>query len=302
MTLTYAELSFPVFCNTREIGTVSGTSLTVEDAIRAALSRRLNIFLIGNRGTGKTQAASDIYHNFFGGTGLFAEGRPDFKLDELYTKINLDKLRSAGSTDEIIELTDRVKERLFFIDEINRCPEITQNQFFSLANGYLLHKGKRYDLGNKDYSIAIATGNVGNGEFTGTFRMDSALLDRWHLILDLDYWSKTPEDEERIAQKARDPRLKIALVRDISDKIVDVHNHMGQPSDTMELIARYLTHGLDYCEQYPQALNSKRVLSQRWPVICHEKERVLPGVGHDMLVTAGSPFVVLQVTSTLERP
>ena len=271
-TLTYEDLKFPVYVNTRVIGSVGGTQLTVEDAIRAALVSRSNMLLVGSRGTGKTQAAKDILYNFFNGNGLDAEGRPDFKLDELFTRVRLDKLKDAASSEDIIELTSRLTYPVFFIDELNRCPEITQNQFFSLANGELKHKGRPYPLGNKDYSIAVATANLGNGEYTGTFTIDAALLDRFHLILDLDFWRKTPEDEETISLMKRDPRVKQATARDITDKIVDAYKGLGQPSAEMELVQRYLTQGLDYCQTFPAAQHSKRVLAHKWPVICHEKQ------------------------------
>ncbi|HLC71097.1 MAG TPA: hypothetical protein VJI32_03765, partial [Candidatus Nanoarchaeia archaeon] len=66
-TITYEELAFPHFRNTRSIGSVSGVNLTTEDALRAALVTRSNILAVGGRGTGKTQAMSDILRNFFGG-------------------------------------------------------------------------------------------------------------------------------------------------------------------------------------------------------------------------------------------
>lgn len=269
--LTYNDLAFPIFRNSRLIGSVGGTMLNVEDALRAALVTRSNVFPVGDPGTGKTQAASDILYNFFGGKGLFMEGRADFKVDELFTRVNLSRIKEARSSEEIIELTQNLNYHFFFCDELNRCPEITQNEFFSLANGYILFKGKRYDLGNQNYALCFATGNVGNGEFTGTFRMDNALLDRLHLILDLNYWRRTPKDELEISKQKRDPRVKRAPLRDISDKIVQAYESIGQPTAEMELIALYLTQGLDYCKKFPQAENSKRVLKSKFPVICHEK-------------------------------
>lgn len=47
--LTYEELAFPIFCNTRSIGSVSGVDMNVEDALRAALVTRSNIFAVGGR-------------------------------------------------------------------------------------------------------------------------------------------------------------------------------------------------------------------------------------------------------------
>ena len=119
-TVTYEELTFPHFRNTRSIGSVSGTNLTTEDALRAALVTRSNILAVGGRGTGKTQALSDILRNFFGGegvdgNGVFIEGRADFKPDELFTRVNLNKvfdsLNRAASSEEIIELTSKVHKR-----------------------------------------------------------------------------------------------------------------------------------------------------------------------------------------------
>lgn len=283
-TLTYKELAFPYFRNTRSLGAVSGVDLNVEDALRAALVTRSNILAVGGRGTGKTQAMSDISRHFFGGEGVegkgvFIEGRADFKPDELFTRVNLDKvfdpLKRAASTEEIIELTSKMTKRFFGADELNRCPEITQNGFMALASGYYPHHGERIPLGNNDYSIAMATANIGNGEYSGTFRMDSALLDRWQLILDLDYWRKTADDENEIRKQRRDPRVKLAPWRDLSDKLVAAYKSIGQPSETMELISLYLTQGLDYCEKFPAAEHSKRVLDTRFPVICHEKSCAL---------------------------
>ena len=250
--------------------------MTTEDALPAALVTRSNILAVGGRGTGKTQAMSDIYHSFYDGQGLFCEGRSNFSIDELFTRINLDKLHSgAATTDEIVEVTQRLQDKIFNIDEVNRCPEITQNQFFSLANGYIILKGRIHFLGNRGYSIVVATANPNDENHTGTFRMDDAFLDRWHLIVDLNYWRKTPEDEERIAQQKRDPRVKIAPDRDISDKIIKAYNSLGQPSAELEFLSRYLTQGLDYCQMHEKAENSKRVLGKKFPVICHEKSCTL---------------------------
>lgn len=277
-TLTYEELAFPIFRNSRSIGAVSGVNITVEDALRAALVTRSNIFAVGGRGTGKTQALSDILCNFFGGEeeegkGMFIEVRADSKPDELYTKVNLGKeaLEAATSSEDLIVLTQRVKKRFFGADELNRGPELTQNGFMALANGYYPHKGRRIPLGSNDYSVGMATANIGNGEYSGTFRMDSAALDRWQLILDLNFWRRTAEDENEIRKQKRDPRVKLATLRDISDKLVAAYKSIGQPSEIMELISLYLTQGLDYCEKFPAAENSKRVLDSRFPVICHEK-------------------------------
>ncbi len=272
--LTYDELAFPVYVNSHSVGAVGGVNLTVSDAINAAQLVRNNVFLGGKKGTGKTQLLTDMYCHRYGQKGKLLEGRPDLKADEIYKTFNLQKLREGALTsDELIELTQSIHLPYIGVDEINRAPEVSQNELLSIMNGYILHKGEKKVLGD-GFSVGVSTGNLGNGGYVGTFKIDDALADRLHLFLDLDYWKPTDEDMARIDMRMEiDPRVVDSSVRDITDKIKAAHQEINRQETPLEItiIGRYLERGLDYCVKYPSAENSKDNLKEAWPVICTQK-------------------------------
>ncbi len=273
MELTYEDLQFPVYLNSHAVGTIGGIALTVSDAINAAQLVKNNVFVGGKKGTGKTQLLFDLYRNRYGKKGKVFEGRPDLKAEEIYKNINLEKLRTGLTSDEVVELAQSVHFPFVGADEINRAPEVSQNELLSVMNGYILHHGDRVNLGD-GFSAGIATGNLGNGGYVGTFKIDDALMDRLHLFLDLDYWKPTDEDMARVdARREIDPRVVEAPVRDISAKIKAAYEAMKAAETPLEItiVARYLERALDYCKQFPSAEYSKDNLRESWPVICTQK-------------------------------
>jgi MoxR-like ATPase len=273
--ISYADLQLPVYLNSHAIGAVGGTTLTIVDAINAAQVMGRNVFLAGKKGMGKSQILRDIYRSRYGAKGVMQEGRPDLRVDEIYKAVNLQKLLSkqAVRTDELEELLGAVDWHFVGIDELNRAPEITQNQLLGMMNGEIIHKSTPYKLG-KGFHAGIGTGNLGNGGYVGTFKIDDALADRLHLFLNLDYWKPTDDDMAVIdARTDINPRVVDAPVRDISGKIINAHNEIVAQGVPLELtiISRYLERALDYCAKFSQAGNSKDNLGDSWPVICTQK-------------------------------
>src|SRR3989344_7563169 len=241
--LTIDDLSLPHFVNSRQIGMVGNTPLLFDMRSR------------------------------YGDRGLIIEGRPDLKADEVFKQINLQRLREGTTSDEVYQLAQSVKSRFLGVDELNRAPEVTQNELLSIMNGYILHKGAPVYLGD-GFSVGIGTGNLGNGGYVGTFRIDDALADRLHLFLDLDYWKPTDEDMALIDRRGKaDPRVKKSESRDISDKIVEAHRMINAKPTPLEMsiAGRYLERALDYCEKFPAAEHSKDNLKEAWPAICTQK-------------------------------
>ena len=312
-TLTYEDLKLPVYLNSRAVGAVGGVSLTVTDAINAAQLVKNNVFLAGKKGVGKTQLLRDLFLNRYGGKGMHIEGRPDLKADELYKIVNLEKLRKGALTsEELFELTQSVNYHFLGVDELNRCPEITQNQLLSIMNGYILHNGKPVKLGT-GFCAGIATGNLGNGGYVGTFKIDEALADRLHLFLNLDYWKPTDEDMAEIDMRTDlDPRVVDSEVRDISDKIITANTELIKQETPLEItiIGRYLERALDYCTKFATAGNSKDKLNEAWPVICTQKtcdqRNTLCGriksVGERTVKAVKSLAKGLQYTAHLKNP
>lgn len=278
--ITYEDLRLPNYLNGRIVGTVGGTLLTITDAIDAALLAKNNVFVGGKRGSGKSQLLFDIRDSRYGGKGMVVEGRADLKADEVFKHTNMRKLHDAlrdgtiESSQEIIELAQAVGYRFFGVDEINRLPEVTQNELLSPMNGYVLHQGNPVPLGD-GFCVGLATGNLGNGEYVGTFKLDGALADRLHLFLNLDFWKPTDEDMAIIdVRRLADPRIKrVAEPCDISDRIVAAQRDIAAQEYPVEmlLIGRYLERSLDYCSKFPSAEHSKDNLGPAWPVICTQK-------------------------------
>lgn len=272
--LTYDDLKLPYFLNSRTVGSVGGITVTVSDAIKAALIAKNNVFVAGKKGTGKTQLLFDVCDGLFGGKGVMLEGRTDLKAREVYEKIEIPNIAEGGfSSEDVVKLAQNVKYRFLGADELNRCPEPTQNELLSVMNGYILHKGVPVQLGD-GFCVGLATGNLGDGEYVGTFRIDAALADRLHLFLNFDYWKPTDDDMAEIdSRKKIDPRVKLAEPKDLSDKIVEAHKQIaGQETPfEMTVAGRYIERALDYCKKFETAGNSKDALDDSWPGICTHK-------------------------------
>lgn len=310
--LTYQELQPPTYLNNKIIGSVGGTPLTIVDAIIANHLMKGNTFLAGKKGSGKTQLLRDIERHWYSGQAISLEGRADLKADEVLKRVNLQKLRTAATSDEILELAANWRYHCLTVDELNRCPEVTQNELLSMMNGYFLHQGQPVILGD-GFCAGIATGNLGNGGYVGTFKIDDALADRLHLFLDLDYWKPTDEDKAVIDMRAgNDPRVVLAQLGDISGKIITTHQQLAQQEEPLEvmLIARYLERALDYCEKFPSAECSKDNLREYWPVACTQDNCALKdtlcsrvkSVGERTVKAAKRLAMGLQYVAQLKNP
>ncbi len=183
------------FVNRTPILGCGAKAFTITDVVAAAIQSRTNIYLIGSRGSGKTMLSETIRRSVFGDRGLYLRGDPNLNLKDLFMKINL-----HGKTDEeIYRVSETLGYNFVLIDELNRVPGILQNQFLNLLDGYVEIRGVRYNLGTNDYMLAVSTGNPpANGEYTGVFDEDLALLDRIPLIVNVDEVEHAGGDIARI--------------------------------------------------------------------------------------------------------
>ena len=256
--------------------TLGGIPFSARDVlVKAPLLTRLNMFYLGDRGEGKTQLAHDI-NSYFGENHCYAEGRPDFEPSELFRQLDsqiLGRVLKGEATPEeeghIEKLTANVKKNLFYIDELNRCPPITQNYFFNLMDGKIIFQGRILPLGNKGYSVGFASANSGNA-YTGTFDMDAALLDRMHMTIDITHpdFFPTAEDVFDIFSGAKkDPRASMpsAQGQSLTEDIIKMHEQFKQrpASQLLCVMAPYFNLGLDYLAN--SSKHSKRALKRMWP-------------------------------------
>jgi len=167
------------------------------------------------------------------------------------------------------ELTDNIDALIYFVDELNRAPVVAQNQFFGLGDGAMDYKGKGIKLGKEGYHFLIATANIGNSEFQGTFETDKALYNRMHIALDLDYsmFQPTLEDRFSLDNLNANPNVKEAQKRDISHKIIAASEEIAEISRNLSLeeraILNYLRFGLGNCQK-------KGAKEKEWPTECQD--------------------------------
>lgn len=221
------SLGFQHYINSTEVLNVGGHSLLLEDVIKATLISPLNVLLVGETGEGKTQLEKDVF-GLFGNKGLFILGRDDMKIRDLFQKINLEAFHSgtAKTSEELVELTDAVKYNIAVVDELTRCIPEVQNQLFNLFDGYIEINGQIYQLGEGEFNVGIASGNIGDGRYIGASDSDRALLDRLHLIIDVDNFLTTPHDTMRILTGKRDPRVQEAEPRDATGTILKLNRYL----------------------------------------------------------------------------
>jgi MoxR-like ATPase len=272
---TLDKLEQGTYHNSRQV-VLGGIPFSARDVlVKAPLLTKLNMFYLGDRGEGKTQLAHDI-NDYFGKNSCYASGRPDFEPSEVFRQLNAQALgkvlRGEASPEEVAQietLTENVNKNLFYVDELNRCPPITQNYFFDLMDGKIVFQGRILPLGNKGYSVGFASANSGNA-YNGTFEMDAALLDRMHMAVDIthpDFFTTAGDIFDIVSGSKKDPRASVPIEsgEGLADKIITMHEEFKQRPVSPVLCAMvpYFNMGLDYAQTPTK--HSKRAMKKSWP-------------------------------------
>jgi len=253
-----------VYKNSTEIAQLSGMPIYMTDVLEACLKGKLNLFLQGDTGSGKTQLAADAM-SYFPDKNVFILGRNDMDVKELFQQINLGKLNSAVSSQELKELTDKINYHLIVVDELPNCVSAVRGQLFNIFDGYVELNGKKYDIGNS-YSVGIATGNIGQKFTESSNELGRALKDRMHVIMDVDYFKPKPSDTYEILESNQNPRVEFEDGSDKSSTIIKASEELSRKEIPFEklIIANYLLHGLDYCT-IDGTPTTKTRLKEAWP-------------------------------------
>ncbi len=224
---TYLDLTETLsryFVSSTPVLTCGGKAFTINDVVAAAIQSNTNMYLIGSRGTGKTLLGEVISRSIFGEKGFYLRGDTNLTLKDLFMRINL-----HGKTDEEIYriATEHIKFIFALVDELNRVPGIVQNQFLNLTDGYIEIRGRKYPLGIGNYMLLVSTGNPPtNGEYTGVFDEDLALLDRISFIINTDEVEPANGDVAKMMEMGVDKSL---IERgDLSQGVLASHAHLSK--------------------------------------------------------------------------
>ena len=87
-----------IYKNSTELMQLAGYPVYMSDIADACLLGRLNLFMIGDTGSGKTQLARDMMDKF-GDKTVYILGRNDMDTRELFQQVNPEYLRALRSGD-----------------------------------------------------------------------------------------------------------------------------------------------------------------------------------------------------------
>jgi len=256
-----------VYQNSTELMDLGGKPFYMNDFVDACLYGRLNLFLQGDTGSGKTQLAKDAM-DYFQEKSMFILGRNDMDTRELFQQINLEKLRNGVSSQELKELTDKINYKLFVVDELPNSVPAVRAQLFNLFDGFIEINGKTYPIGD-GYSVGIATGNIGQKFTESNNDLGRALKDRMHVTIDTDHFKPNSWDTFNILSTNTNPRVDFTKKSEngsLEKKVLEIHNKIVSEEIPFEklVVANYLIHGLDYVNLDGKE-TTKTKLKDAWP-------------------------------------
>jgi MoxR-like ATPase len=196
--------------------------------LQVLLESGLNILLDGPQGCGKTVLAKSIAESLgmefvFFNCGAVVEATDFLATIQVRASSSGAPVTDFVKTDVLIKLEEAgahpERRYLIFFDEFNRCQESARNALMPALDSTrrLFHPIENRFLPIPDNVQFIAAVNRG-GEFTGTFGIDAAQLDRF-APLQVDYM---PPDEEMKLLQTRHPELGkkvVTIVVEIADQL-----------------------------------------------------------------------------------
>ncbi len=301
-----------IYKNSTPVVNVRGIDLTVWNVLTAALIGNLNTLIVGERGEGKTQLLNELKNTLFGGKATYIRMRDNLRTKDLYEVYNKEKLfEKKGKISDAKETTNAINNGLTIIDEINRAHEKIQNQVFDIYDGYIIFEGpegtQKVNLGIKvendlHYHSAVASANIGADRYTGISPIDPALLDRSHVILNIDNYAASTIDNVLIIGEAKTAKIVDEYNDDRSTDIVEIYKQVNNVRLSFDALITllYLKKGLDNCINPENPTNRKLPVLSSIPNICEGCRELANGCGYTLPISIRTEKATLLLAKALK--
>ncbi|MEK6848056.1 MAG: hypothetical protein AABX65_00295 [Nanoarchaeota archaeon] len=281
--LSYEELAFPNYINTHTAlslpAKVRGEDKIIEvpfsDIPKACVLGGINFLNIGYTRGGKSQMMMDILRGYFNGDtetcpngrGNLLYGRNEFTADAYFMDINQEEIGEGQGllSKARVQNEKRIRALCTTLDELNLCISQKQVEYFMIGEGR--HQG--ISLGEEEYHLLMSACNLDriNGDFAGTSEINKALLNRFGVTLDHDFFAPTEADRNKFEMAKQTGKLKLAPLRDLSPQILEAYREISQRTRSFNPLfaaySRFISSGLEYCEK-----DADKRKKKIWPSNC----------------------------------
>jgi hypothetical protein len=184
----------------------------IRDAMLLGAFTNMDVVIPANTGKGKTHLGRMVLSGLFG-TDKYAELTVTPGLNENdFIDIDIEGMQSGRckSKKEAIQNTPLLWQPGANLNELNRTPEKLQNIFIAYFERDFSIKGLKFPVGvpldpssdsegKRHYQFRVISMNIGD-QYVGTSRIDQAVKDRAGLVIPMDVFYPTKDDERNIVR------------------------------------------------------------------------------------------------------